>query len=494
MSAVENIYETLCPLEELPALPSVALKILEKIRDPEASMRQLAEILAADPPLSAKVLNVVNSSFFGLPRKITNLPHAVNLLGEDSLKYIALSFSLINLFDRNKHKFDYKLFWKSSLTCAVVSRIIAKELGRTDFEDMYFLGLIHNIGILVLFQSHPGQYSLVLDRVSREKMEFHTAENEIFGCNHMQDGAFLIDQWGLSDAFSLPVCCHHYPDRIEAENKRDRSRAQILRLAFEISRFMNEEDKVFRLARIEELVKDYGLAGQIELEPVFEKVSGQLEPLLPLFDLEDNEDIDYLKLLEDSKKEMFNLSFQQSRKIKDQQQSIEALSLLASQDGLTKLLNYQSFQEALETEIASVQRYKHFSILALADLDAFKAVNDEHGHIAGDHVLQAVAGFFTENTRKSDLVARYGGEEFVFILKSTAMDDGFRILDRLREKLAGLTIEYLGEKISITMSVGVTLIGPENTPPKQELLKQADSAMYLAKKAGKNRTVLFKLD
>jgi HD-like signal output (HDOD) protein len=74
------------------------MEILEKIKNPDTSMHQLAEILATDPPLSAKVLNVVNSPFFGLPHKITNLPHAVNLLGEESLKYIALSFSLVQLF------------------------------------------------------------------------------------------------------------------------------------------------------------------------------------------------------------------------------------------------------------------------------------------------------------------------------------------------------------------------------------------------------------
>ena len=492
MPTDENIAETLCPLEELPALPSVALKILEKIRDPEAPMYQLAELLAADPPLSAKVLNVVNSSFFGLPRKITNLPHAVNLLGEESLKYIALSFSLIHLFDRKKNLLDYALFWKSSLTCAVVNRTLAVELGREDCEDMYFLGLIHNIGMLVLAQSHPRQYRLVLDKVRRQQVEFHAAENEIFGCSHMQVGAILIEQWGLPETFFLPVRHHHHPVEIAAGNSEDRARARLLSLAFEISRFVNDKDKVMRLAIIEDLLREYGLSGQIRMESVLQKVSGQLEPLLPLFDLDANVGIDYLKLLEESKKEMFNLSFHLSRKIRDQQQSIEDLSVLASQDGLTKLPNYQSFRDTLGQEIEIVQSRMHSSILALADLDTFKAVNDQHGHVAGDRVLQAVAGFLSENIRKSDFVARYGGEEFVFILRNTHPEDGYRILDRLRGELADLAIEYQGAKIFVTMSVGLTSITPEKILPKRQLLRQADSAMYLAKKEGRNRTVIFK--
>ncbi|MCF8024610.1 MAG: GGDEF domain-containing protein [Desulfobacteraceae bacterium] len=489
MSEVDNIVETMCPLDELPALPSVATKILEKIREPDASMHQLAGILATDPPLSVKVLSVVNSSFFGLPKKITNLPHAVNLLGEDSLKYIALSFSLIHLFDRKENLLDYSLFWKSSLTSAVVSRILCTELDWTDCEDMYFLGLVHNIGILMLAQSHPRQYALVMDKVGEQNAEFYAAENEVFGCNHMQVGAMLAKQWGLPESFSLRIANHHHPDRISDTNSPDRSRTEVLRLAFEISRFLNGNNKTFRLSRIEEFIKQYEIDDRVDLESVIEKVSAQIEPLLPLFNLESSTNIDCLKLLEDSKREMFDLSFRLSRKVREQQESIENLSMQATRDSLTGLWNYRGFQEALDSEIASVERHNHTSVLALVDLDAFKTVNDMYGHLAGDHVLKTVSDYFRDNIRKSDLVARYGGEEFVFILRVTEAENGFKRLDRLREKLAGLEVEYHGEKISVTMSVGLTLIGPGNPATGRELIRRADNAMYHAKKAGRNRTV-----
>ncbi|MGM0788292.1 MAG: GGDEF domain-containing protein, partial [Thermodesulfobacteriota bacterium] len=288
------------------------------------------------------------------------------------------------------------------------------------------------------------------------------------------------------------IACHHHPDRIVSKNSEDHARARVLCLSSEISAFVNGEDKedrAIRLASIEELLNQYGLDGRINLESVLEKVSVQIEPLLPLFNLESYTRIDCLKLIEDSKREMFNLSFRLSRKLIDQQESIDNLSVLANRDGLTGLNNYRSFQEVLRSEIASVQRYQHSSVLALADLDAFKTVNDRYGHQAGDHVLQTLACFFSENIRESDFAARYGGEEFAFILKGSAGGDGFRILDRLREKLAGLVIEYRGEKICITMSVGLTMILPGNAAAARELVKKADAAMYRAKKNGKNRTV-----
>jgi diguanylate cyclase (GGDEF)-like protein len=257
---------------------------------------------------------------------------------------------------------------------------------------------------------------------------------------------------------------------------------------------MHEPEKVVRLALIEQILADEGLSGQIELHPILEKASMQLEPLLPLFDIQENSAVDYVQLLEESKKEMFNLSFNLTHKIKSQQEAIDTLSTMASQDGLTQLKNYQSFQKSLDREIESIRRYGHASVLAMADLDAFKSINDRHGHLAGDYVLQAVSRLFLENIRKSDIVARYGGEEFVFILSRTGGEDGFAIMDRLRRKLAGMDLQYREKPISLTMSVGLTEISGKAPGSKNELLRQADTAMYQAKNLGRNRTVRFGAD
>lgn len=494
MSPIKAVQETLCEPDDLPALPAVAIQILQKIKEPEMPMQQLAEILATDPSLSAKVLNVVNSSYFGLPRTITNLSHAVSLLGEDTLKYLALSFSLIKMFDRHKNKFDYGLFWRHSLSVALACRHLADSLEWPDAEDMYFLGLIHNIGILALFHSHPRQYFLVLEGVRHKGSEFHVAENTVFGCNHMEVGAFLLSQWHLPEAFSLPVRHHHYPEKSDITDPKILARTNILRLAVEISHFMHYKEKALHLAFIEELLEANELSGRIIIESVLKKVAEQLEPLLPLFDLEANLNVDYVELLTESKKELVHLSFDLHQKIKQQQQTIEALSALAMQDGLTQISNYHSFQQALEKEIARTQRYKYQSVLALADLDSFKAINDAHGHPAGDHVLQTVSRFFSENIRKADIVARYGGEEFVFILSRTDLENGFKIVDRLRERLAGMTIDYNGTPISLTMSVGVTAFSWESPAEKKELIRQADVAMYTAKNGGRNRSMCYQPD
>lgn len=147
--------------------------------------------------------------------------------------------------------------------------------------------------------------------------------------------------------------------------------------------------------------------------------------------------------------------------------------------------------EALGRELALSRRYGNAIVLALADLDNFKSLNDRLGHMAGDHVLREISRFFTDHIRKSDIVARYGGEEFAFILTRTSIEKGFRIIDRLRSDLAGLQIEYQNEKISVTMSVGITSFSPNDQHTDIELLRHADSAMYRAKRSGRNKTFIF---
>lgn len=491
MNAAQKMKTTLCSLDDLPALPGVALEILEQIRDTEKPLARLAEILATDPPLSAKVLNVVNSPFFGLARKITNLPHAVNLLGEESLKYIALSFSLVNVFKDTGKFFDYAGFWQKSFACAVLCRLIARDAGRTDAEDLYFLGLIHDIGILAMVRGHPEQYAMVEKKIAQQGVSRHIAENETFGYNHMEAGAYLIETWGLPAIFTPPLVHHHRPANIPPDRENDVARTQILHLADEICNILHAPDKTVHLAIAKRLLDEYGLSRKIRLEALAEETEYQIQPLLPLFDIDRHSDTSYSKILEDSKQEMYRLSFDMLTKIRQQQEAIENLSVLASRDGLTRLNNYKSFKDALEREMAGALRYGYTSVLAMADLDAFKAVNDTYGHVAGDHVLQEISRFFMENIRESDFVARYGGEEFAFILTKTTVDDGYKTLDRLREQLSRFRIEYQGHCICVTMSVGVTGLPGGADAGATDLLRQADSAMYRAKNAGRNRIFVF---
>ena len=163
--------------------------------------------------------------------------------------------------------------------------------------------------------------------------------------------------------------------------------------------------------------------------------------------------------------------------------AIETLHRISTQDGLTGVANRRHFDETLALECRRAARSRSPVSLLMLDLDYFKPFNDEHGHQAGDELLRRVAQTLKDTVhRAADLVARYGGEEFVVLLPETNEEDAHRIAETLRTKIE--------ETRLVTVSIGVATQVPEReTRACDEVLRRADEALYVAKRAGRNRVV-----
>jgi two-component system cell cycle response regulator len=160
---------------------------------------------------------------------------------------------------------------------------------------------------------------------------------------------------------------------------------------------------------------------------------------------------------------------------------------LASTDGLTEVYNHRTFQERLNQEIARADRYRRPLSVLMIDVDHFKVYNDTCGHPQGDIVLQDLARLLREMSRTSDTVARYGGEEFAIILPETDSVGAQKIAQRLREQVEGYA--FPGKDLmpggTLTISIGVATHVPAGS--KDALLQAADTALYTAKREGRNR-------
>ena len=160
---------------------------------------------------------------------------------------------------------------------------------------------------------------------------------------------------------------------------------------------------------------------------------------------------------------------------------------LSRQDPLTKLLNRRAMYEVLEVEIERFERsHSPFSLL-MADIDHFKKINDKYGHDCGDAVLMMVSESFKNMTRKQDKIARWGGEEFLMILPETDSEGAARLAEKLRQNLENSVLEHNSAKLNITMSFGVSQYIPNVDIDRS--IKAADEALFLAKKAGRNRVI-----
>jgi diguanylate cyclase (GGDEF)-like protein len=171
------------------------------------------------------------------------------------------------------------------------------------------------------------------------------------------------------------------------------------------------------------------------------------------------------------------------------QQSNAHLAQLVRLDGLTGLLNRRSGDEVLQQEWLRSQRSGQQAVLIMLDIDHFKQVNDEYGHDVGDRVIERVAALLLEHTRNIDTAIRYGGEEFLLLLPQTTLEGGMQLAERLRQQMASRPLHCNQVKIDVTISLGVAATSML-LPDKAAWLKQADMALYQAKRAGRNRVVV----
>ena len=170
---------------------------------------------------------------------------------------------------------------------------------------------------------------------------------------------------------------------------------------------------------------------------------------------------------------------------------VDALCDLSSKDPLTGLVNRRSFEMELSREVDRVARSGESALLLVLDIDYFKAVNDNHGHVAGDLVIQAVAQAITQVVRPMDTVARIGGEEFAIILANCASGFGATVAERLRERVSELRVEIsLGQFLDITASIGGAFAPQWVRSSPLLWMERADRQMYRAKAEGRNRSCL----
>ncbi len=163
---------------------------------------------------------------------------------------------------------------------------------------------------------------------------------------------------------------------------------------------------------------------------------------------------------------------------------------LYNRDPLTGAENRIGMLTKLRELLELVKRHLQHCCIAVMDLDHFKAVNDRHGHLIGDQVLSGVAHYLMEHLRPYDRVFRYGGEEFLICMPNTDQETGHTVIERLREGIAGTALAQAGEnQVFITLSAGITLLDPDVTVEKS--IERADRAMYAAKRAGRNRVLIW---
>ena len=196
--------------DHLHSSPLVACKVLSLMRRNDFDIREVTELLEADPALTTFILKLVNSSYFGFSQSVSSLHQAVTLLGSRTLRLAVLSFGLIKQLNDNTPAQICERYWKKSLTMAVAATRIAALDGSVTQDVAYSAGLLSDVGVLAFAQVQTDKYVAIYEQ-HYQSATLIREEEELFGFNHSDLGAYMLGQWNLPEELCQAVSHHHDP-------------------------------------------------------------------------------------------------------------------------------------------------------------------------------------------------------------------------------------------------------------------------------------------
>ena len=210
----EKLKESLTRLEGIPSTPQVYLELEKEINSPDVSLKNVGKIIAKDVGLSAKILQLINSAFFGMPRHVSTVEQAVSLLGLDVINAIVLSSSIFSLFNVNQVKnFSVERLSQHNLQVANFAKaiMIHEQMDKKLCEQTFMAGLLHDVGELILASIYRSEYGEAIRTAISQEILLYEAELLHFNASHQEIGAYLLGLWGLPDPIIEVLAYHHQP-------------------------------------------------------------------------------------------------------------------------------------------------------------------------------------------------------------------------------------------------------------------------------------------
>ena len=199
-------------VEQIPTLPAVSQKILEIVKDEDVSIKEIVTLIETDQALAAKLLKVANSAFYGCLNKVSSIDHATVILGMKEVKSILLGFSVQNFFAQHEGSLcDQTRFWRHGIICSQVAKLLGRNFNIRNDETLFLIGLIHDIGKVVLDQYLYEEFEQIIEYLSANKSTFSQAEKAVIGTTHYQIAAKLLRQWQFPNDVIMPILYHHAP-------------------------------------------------------------------------------------------------------------------------------------------------------------------------------------------------------------------------------------------------------------------------------------------
>ncbi|GMU23397.1 MAG: hypothetical protein AMXMBFR13_34750 [Phycisphaerae bacterium] len=498
------IIEKIRTADNLPSLPTVAIQVLKMTQADDVSIAEIARVIQQDPALTVKILKIVNSSLFGMSRKISSVQQAMVVLGLRTVKVMALSFSLVDtLKERKGGDFDYGAYWRRSLTTAVVGRLLAEREHRAITDEAFVGGLLCDLGMLAAFHCARDLYVPVIEEHEANGGHLQDIEKRILGVTHEEITADLLDHWGLPEALCLAVRAHHQSMTESCDyDSQTRALLRILQASATIADLFCADTQAGYLESSKQtIVTGLGISEE-SLHEALEALDTHVKETASLFSLSIGPTRSYQEIQAEAVVQLARLSMaaeleraqiaqreQAARqKVEQLNQENQQLAQKATTDALTGVANRAALEERLKSACSEASREQRALGLLLLDLDRFKKLNDAFGHQVGDEALRLVGGCLKKLGSDTRFPARYGGEEFALVVANVTASQLRELAEEVRLAVQQLSIPFGQKRIAVTASIGAAHMEPNDPElqPKQ-LVERADQCLYDAKHAGRNR-------
>ena len=485
---------------KVPTNPAIAAEILRLADDPTSTADQFAGVIRADVALSVRLLKMANASLFAQREPVTTIKRAVIILGLRRIRMVALGFQLVAHLDRlGGFPFDLKLFWQQSVLRGCLAREIAMKIVPGHAEEAFVVGLLQDCGILLLVQVLGRPYADLHASASLSPTAFYERERSEFPYDHVETISVLAGEWNLPELIAAPLGRHHTVQPIEPETS-DLDR--LVAVAYfvgslplmDVENLASSEPQLKVFATEELRLDARAMAECLQRAGEAYRQVGSLTPEhLP-------EDLDVTELLDQANRHLARAASEaedradvvEAERDRIRREHMHLRSALgqyrerAAHDPLTRLLNRGALMEATLSSIrASRDRGQALAVYFL-DIDDFKVINDEHGHLVGDEVLRVLAGALSEAVVTSGFAGRYGGEEFVVVIPGLHEHEARLRARTLVERVRQIRHEALPSGRAVTCSIGAVWGRPRPGTSPADLFTAADELMYQAKLGGKD--------
>ena len=209
-AALEGLRMHCERLDQLPSLPTMIIRIHQKANDPESSGKEISDLVEQDPSLSARILALVNSSWFGLKARVESIEHALVVIGREELAHLALMISSEKVFHGLKSQAAQNL-WRHSSQVGEIARELGRRCHHQHVSNLFTAGLLHDVGKILLFSFEGARMEAIQKRAEQLGIPDYEVEREIWGYDHARLGALMLKRWGLPDTLCTVVEQHHGP-------------------------------------------------------------------------------------------------------------------------------------------------------------------------------------------------------------------------------------------------------------------------------------------